>query len=155
MQTTFNEDLIEDILTRYIPSPYDRELYDLATGDNSCTSLWISPECPQCGGTHLALLLHRQLPLNFDGCCPAFGEMITGWRLVACRFEDRVPPICDPDKHQFFSCQVPTSDSCVAIYHKVCKVCRWDETKGIVMPDRIWKGWAVRQLEKEQNDESL
>jgi hypothetical protein len=50
--------------------------------------------------------------------------------------------------HKFFKCQVPASDSCVAIYHQVCRKCRWDENKGIFMPLHIWRGWAVPQLEK-------
>lgn len=52
---------------------------------------------------------------------------------------------CD---HEFFRCQVPASDSCVAIYHQVCRKCRWDKNKGIFMPLDIWRGWAVPQLEK-------
>lgn len=54
-------------------------------------------------------------------------------------------------QHDFFECQVPAGDSCVAIYHKVCKLCRWDKTKGIFMPDEIWDKFARRQL-KELND---
>lgn len=52
---------------------------------------------------------------------------------------------CD---HEFFKCQVPAGDSCVAIYHQVCRKCRWDKNKGIFMPVDIWRGWAVPQLEK-------
>jgi len=52
---------------------------------------------------------------------------------------------CD---HEFFKCQVPASDSCVAIYHQVCRKCRWDKRKGIIMPPDIWRDWAVPQLEK-------
>ena len=55
---------------------------------------------------------------------------------------------CD---HEFFKCQVPAGDSCVAIYHQVCRKCRWDERKGIYMPLDIWQGWAVPQLEKLDN----
>lgn len=51
-------------------------------------------------------------------------------------------------KHVFFECQVPAGDSCVAIYHQVCIKCRWDKTKGVIMPDEIWRGWAVPQLER-------
>jgi hypothetical protein len=62
-----------------------------------------------------------------------------------------VPPIrrvkrkssCD---HDFFKCQVPSGDSCVPIYHQVCRKCRWDETKGIVMPVWAWDGWARPQM---------
>ena len=50
--------------------------------------------------------------------------------------------------HEFFKCQVPAGDSCVAIYHQVCKKCRWDENKGIFVPPNIWRGWALPQLEK-------
>ena len=50
--------------------------------------------------------------------------------------------------HDFFKCQVPAGDSCVAIYHQVCAICRWDDTKGIIMPNEIWQGWAVPQIEK-------
>ena len=54
-------------------------------------------------------------------------------------------PPCD---HEFFKCQVPAGDSCVAIYHDVCRKCRWDKRKGIYMPADIWEGWALPQLEK-------
>lgn len=49
-------------------------------------------------------------------------------------------------EHSFFKCQVPAPDSCVAIYHQVCRLCRWDETRGVYMPPDIWQGWALRQL---------
>ena len=54
-------------------------------------------------------------------------------------------PACE---HEFFRCQVPAGDSCVGIYHQVCKKCHWDQTKGVFMPDEIWRGWAVPQLEE-------
>ncbi len=57
-------------------------------------------------------------------------------------------------KHQFFKCQVPAGDSCVAIYHDVCMECRWDLKKGCTMPDNIWQGWAVPQLLKRDSKES-
>lgn len=53
--------------------------------------------------------------------------------------------------HEFFKCQVPAGDSCVAIYHQVCRKCRWDKRKGIFMPPDIWRGWALPQLEKLDN----
>lgn len=51
-------------------------------------------------------------------------------------------------EHEFFTCQVPAGDSCQPIYHQVCRKCRWDETKGIVMPMHIWHAYAVPQLEE-------
>ena len=54
-------------------------------------------------------------------------------------------PACE---HEFFQCQVPASDTCVPIYHWVCKKCRWDETRKMFMPPDIWRDWAVPQLEK-------
>ena len=50
--------------------------------------------------------------------------------------------------HEFFSCQVPAGDSCVPIYHEVCKKCKWDKTKGQIMPDDIWKNWVEPQLKE-------
>ena len=64
-------------------------------------------------------------------------------------------PNCDvlrgePDcVHEFFLCHVPAGDSCVPIYHKVCKKCRWDESKGQIMPTEIWKTWGRTSIEKE------
>ena len=74
-------------------------------------------------------------------------------RLLEIRTRDKVmtPTALDlpcAGDHEFFKCQVPAGDSCVAIYHQVCRKCRWDENKGIFMPPNIWRGWAVPQLEK-------
>lgn len=69
--------------------------------------------------------------------------------LQNCRLlpQDRntIEPECE---HTFFDCQVPAGDSCVGIFHQVCSKCRWDTRKGIVMPDAIWIGWAVPQIER-------
>lgn len=54
-------------------------------------------------------------------------------------------PACE---HEFFQCQVPASDTCVPIYHWVCKKCHWDQAKGMFMPEGIWRGYAVPQLEE-------
>jgi len=57
--------------------------------------------------------------------------------------------------HEFFECQVPAGDSCVPIYHQVCKKCHWDNTKKIIMPENIWNGYAVEQLEKLTLDKEI
>ena len=77
-------------------------------------------------------------------------------RLLEIRTRDKVitPTARNDDldcRHEFFKCQVPAGDSCVAIYHDVCRKCRWDKRKGIYMPVDIWKGWALPQLEKLDN----
>ena len=74
-------------------------------------------------------------------------------RLLEIRTRDKAitPTAINDDldcHHEFFKCQVPAGDSCVAIYHDVCRKCRWDENKGIFMPPNIWRGWAASQLEK-------
>ena len=60
-----------------------------------------------------------------------------------------IEPNC---QHEFFKCQVPAGDSCVPIYHQVCKLCHWDNTKKIVMPDEIWSGYAMKQLERQKDE---
>ena len=67
------------------------------------------------------------------------------------KFEGTSKEIAPPCDHEFFKCQVPGGDSCVAIYHQVCRKCRWDKRKGIFMPPNIWHGWALPQLEKLDN----
>jgi len=62
-----------------------------------------------------------------------------------CATEDG--PACE---HEFFKCQVPPGTGGGAIYHWVCKKCRWDESKKVFMPDEIWYGWAVPQLEEKR-----
>ena len=75
----------------------------------------------------------------------AFGsEMVEFGSRGIKRYKDQILDETEPDcKHEFFKCQVPAGDSCQPIYHQVCRLCHWDETKGCIMPDEVWNGWAI------------
>ena len=55
---------------------------------------------------------------------------------------DVIEPEC---QHEFFRCQVPSGDSCQPIYNEVCKLCHWDKTRGCIVPDSVWREWAIHQ----------